>query len=178
MGGYVTSGGLFALYMQNMFKTRTGGGGLEGVEALYHAYRDDVCRLALSYTGQIADAEDISQTVFLKLMDHYSRLTPGKEKNWLLKVAANESRSMLRRRRHLVQETIPEIPFAEPQDSLLFELVQALEFKYRAVVYLFYYEGYSTQEIGEILGIRRSCVTTRLNRARAMLKREMEETNA
>lgn len=111
-------------------------------------------------------------------MDHYSRLTPGKEKNWLLKVAANESRSMLRRRRHLVQETIPEIPFAEPQDSLLFELVQALEFKYRAVVYLFYYEGYSTQEIGEILGIRRSCVTTRLNRARAMLKREMEETNA
>ena len=133
---------------------------------------------ALSYTGQIADAEDISQTVFLKLMDHYSRLTPGKEKNWLLKVAANESRSMLRQRRHLVQETIPEIPFAEPQDSLLFELVQALEFKYRAVVYLFYYEGYSTQEIGEILGIRRSCVTTRLNRARAMLKREMEETNA
>ena len=126
MGGYVTSGGLFALYMQNMFKTRTGGGGLEGVEALYHAYRDDVFRLALSYTGQIADAEDISQTVFLKLMDHYSRLTPGKEKNWLLKVAANESRSMLRQRRHLVQETIPEIPFAEPQDSLLFELVQAL----------------------------------------------------
>ena len=63
MGGYVTSGGLFALYMQNMFKTRTGGGGLEGVEALYHAYRDDVFRLALSYTGQIADAEDISQTV-------------------------------------------------------------------------------------------------------------------
>ena len=93
---------------------------MEGVEALYHAYRDDVFRLALSYTGQIADAEDISQTVFLKLMDHYSRLTPGKEKNWLLKVAANESRSMLRRRRHLVQETIPEIPFAEPQDSLLF----------------------------------------------------------
>lgn len=44
MGGYVTSGGLFALYMQNMFKTRTGGGGLEGVEALYHAYRDDVFR--------------------------------------------------------------------------------------------------------------------------------------
>ena len=122
---------------------------MEGVEALYHAYRDDVFRLALSYTGQIADAEDISQTVFLKLMDHYSRLTPGTE-----------------------------IPFAEPQDSLLFELVQALEFKYRAVVYLFYYEGYSTQEIGEILGIRRSCVTTRLNRARAMLKREMEETNA
>lgn len=68
---------------------------MEGVEALYHAYRDDVFRLALSYTGQIADAEDISQTVFLKLMDHYSRLTPGKEKNWLLKVAANESRSML-----------------------------------------------------------------------------------
>ena len=101
---------------------------MEGVEALYHAYRDDVFRLALSYTGQIADAEDISQTVFLKLMDHYSRLTPGKEKNWLLKVAANESRSMLRRRRHLVQETIPEIPFAEPQDSLLFELVQALEY--------------------------------------------------
>ena len=154
---------------------------MEGVEALYHAYRDDVFRLALSYTGQIADAEDISQTVFLKLMDHYSRLTVppiSPPSTRLLKVAANESRSMLRQRRHLVQETIPEIPFAEPQDSLLFELVQALEFKYRAVVYLFYYEGYSTQEIGEILGIRRSCVTTRLNRARAMLKREMEETNA
>lgn len=178
MGGYVTSGGLFALYMQNMFKTRTGGGGLEGVEALYHAYRDDVFRLALSYTGQIADAEDISQTVFLKLMDHYSRLTPGKEKNWLLKVAANESRSMLRQRRHLVQETIPEIPFAEPQDSLLFELVQALEFKYRCCGISVLLRGIFHSGNWRNSWHRRSCVTTRLNRARAMLKREMEETNA
>ena len=148
---------------------------MEGVEALYHAYRDDVFRLALSYTGQIADAEDISQTVFLKLMDHYSRLTPGKEKNWLLKVAANESRSMLRRRRHLVQETIPEIPFAEPQDSLLFELVQALEFKYRAVVYLFYYEGYSTAQIGTILKMKEATVRSSLSRGRGKLREILKE---
>ena len=96
-----------------------------------------------------------------------------------MKVAANESRSILRRRRRLVQEEMPELSFEDPQESHVFELVQALDQKYRAVVHLFYYEGYSTQEIGEILGIRRSCVTTRLNRAREMLKHVMEEeTNA
>lgn len=63
-----------------MFRLAKGGSSLEGIEALYQAYKDDVFRLAFSYTGQFADAEDVSQTVFLKLMDHYPKLTPGKEK--------------------------------------------------------------------------------------------------
>lgn len=62
---------------------------------LFRQYRDNVYRLALSYTRSPQEAEDVSQAVFLKLLEQPS-ITPGKEKAWLMQVTANECRSLLR----------------------------------------------------------------------------------
>ena len=68
---------------------------MQNVEALFAAYRDEVYRLAVSYTRNIQEAEDVCQTVFLKLMEQKS-IRPGREKAWLMQVTANQCRSLLR----------------------------------------------------------------------------------
>ena len=130
---------------------------------LFRRYKDDIYRFALSYTHSREDAEDICQTVFEQLLKNPS-IQPGKEKAWLL-------------RSHWWSRTVPLedvhiIPGQEP-DSVK-EAVMALRPEYRAVVYLYYFEGYSTKEIGQLLRISQSAVPTRLHRARNLLKQELE----
>lgn len=81
---------------------------LEQIQTLYERYKNNVYRLALSYTGHRQDAEDVTQTVFVKLIRHMDRLQPGKEQSWLLTVTANECRNLLRQRSHMSQEAMPE----------------------------------------------------------------------
>lgn len=145
------------------------------VTELFRKYRDDVYRLAVSYTHSREDAEDVCQTVFLKLMKQKD-LLPGKEKNWLMQVTANECRSLLRSA--WWRNTVPmtEILCTDnTQYSQILYSVMKLAPKYRVVVYLHYYEGYSTREIGQLLKISQSAVTTRLSRARQVLKTELKE---
>lgn len=143
--------------------------------ALFREYRDDVYRLAVCYTKSREDAEDVCQTVFLKLMEQRS-FQPGKEKQWLLRVTANECRNLLRS--HWWKTTVPmedTIAVEPPEINEVLQSVLALEPKYRVVVYLHYYEMLSTAEIASLLHITRSAVTTRLSRARQMLKETLKE---
>ncbi len=142
---------------------------------LFHRYRDDVYRLALNYTRSPQEAEDVCQTVFLKLLEQ-RELTAGKEKAWLMQVTANECRSLLRsawwkRTAPLEEGTLA--PAVQADETVA--LVMALPPKYRVVLYLRYYEGYTTAEIGKLLKLPVSTVTTRLSRGRDMLRRELEE---
>ena len=144
------------------------------VETIFCKYRDDVYRLALSYTRSTQEAEDICQNVFVKLMEQTS-IQPGKEKAWLMQVTANQCRNLLRSSWWKTTTELDEsIVFESPRQSELFQAVMGLKPKYRVVVYLRYYEEYTTQEIAEILKVSRSVVTTRLSRARQMLKKELE----
>lgn len=143
---------------------------------LFQRYKDPVYRLTLSMTGSPADAEDVCQTVFLKLLEKRPALAPEKERAWLLQVTANECRSLWRRLRRW-----PTVPLeaavelaAPPADSLLRRIME-LPRGDQAVLYLHYYEGFSTQEVGEMLRISQSAVTTRLLRARKKLKDILEE---
>ena len=72
---------------------------MDDVIALFHRYKDPVYRLALSFTGSAADAEDVTQTVFLKYLETQPELEVGKEKAWLLQVTANQCRDLWRRLR-------------------------------------------------------------------------------
>lgn len=148
---------------------------MQDISQLYYKYRDDVYRLAVSYTRSREDAEDVCQTVFLKLMEQ-KPIDPGKEKHWLLRVTANECRNLLRS--HWWRTTVPmedTLCVEPPEVNEILQSVLALEPKYRVVVYLHYYEMLSTEEIASLLHITRSTVTTRLSRARQMLKTELEE---
>ncbi len=143
---------------------------------LFDRYHDMVYRLALSCTRSPQDAEDIVQTVFLKLLDGRTKPMPGKERPWLAQVTVNASRDLLRASRRRQWEPLDvDIPFAQPEESALFDAVMALPDKYRAVVHLHYYEGYSYQETAEILRTSPSAVSMRLHRARNLLRSRLEE---
>lgn len=149
---------------------------MEEILLLFHQYKDPVYRLALSFTGSTADAEDITQTVFLKLMEKRPNLTPGKERSWLFRVTANECRSLHRRLRRRPTVSLDEVlAVAAPEHRQLLEEVMKLGSNDRAVLYLFYYEGFSTEEIGQMLKVSQSAVTTRLQRARKHLKATLEQ---
>lgn len=68
-----------------------------------------------------------------------------------------------------------DLAFEEPQDSRLFEAVMRLPAKYRAVLHLFYYEGYAVAEIAHILHRPAGTVKSQLNRGRALLKTTLQE---
>ena len=146
------------------------------VESLFEQYKDDVYRLALSFTRNPQEAEDVCQTVFLKLME--SRVTPGKERSWLMQVTANQCRSLLRshwwRRTAPLEECVNNNTLETPENTVLAAMM-TLPPKYRVVLYLHYYEGQSSTEIGKLLHISQSTVTTRLSRGRQLLKDALKE---
>ena len=145
------------------------------LEALFQRYKDDVYRLALSYTRNPQEAEDVCQTAFLKLMEQ-EHITPGKEKPWLMQTAANACRNLLRSSWWKGTTALDETLAAEERGlDHVQRSVMSLPPKYRVVVYLHYYEQYTTAEIAELLHISRSAVTTRLDRARKQLKPLLEE---
>lgn len=146
------------------------------IEEPFHKYKDAVYRLALSYTKSAADAEDVCQSVFLKMMEQ-RRIAPGKEKAWLLQTTANTCRNLLRSSWWRKTDPLDETMTADisPEHADVYQAVMALEPKYRVVIYLRYYEEYSTKEIAQLLHISQTAVTTRLSRGREMLKTTLKE---
>lgn len=148
----------------------------ERVRELLKRYGDDVFRLAMSYLGNRTDAEDISQNVFLSALSTKHEPLPDKEKTWLLTCTANACKNHLKSFwRKNVGELNDTIEFTDKTDQTLYDAVMKLSPKYRAVIHLYYFEGYDQREIGEILHLTRTAVQTRMSRAREMLKKELTD---
>lgn len=150
---------------------------------LFDRYHNDIYRLALSCTRSPQDAEDVTQTVFLKLWERQPTLEPGKEKAWLTQVTVNQCRDLLRfLRRHRWEplDAASGPVFFHPEESALFSAVLSLPARERVVVHLHYYEGYRQEEIAQLLRLSPSAVSMRLHRARkhlkTMLKEDYDET--
>ena len=144
------------------------------IAKLYDAYAQDVFRLALSYLYNSQDAEDVCHSVFLTLVEKDITLYPGSEKAWLLKCAANACKDQLKSLWKQNREELKDnMVFEDAHDREIWAVVGTLPPKYRAVVHLYYYEGYSQEEIAKILGITRTAVQTRMQRARTMLEKEL-----
>ena len=103
--------------------------------------------------------------------------SPEHEKAWLLHVAANLSKNRIDYNRlRAAQELTDLIPAAEREDlSFVWEAVAALPEHYRAAIHLFYYEGYSTAQIANILGKNEITVRSWLRRGRGKLKEILKE---
>ena len=148
--------------------------------AAVRRYQNMVYRTALHALGSPQDADDAAQEVFLRLFRHKEPFE-GEEHlwRWLLRVTVNYCRDVLKspwRRRRVSWEELPETPaFDKPQQAALYREVMALPEKYRMVLDLFYYEELSVREIGGLLGVEASTVTTRLARARRRLKERLGE---
>lgn len=143
---------------------------------LFDQYHNMVYRLALVTMRSTQDAEDIVQTVFLKLLEAKRPPEPGHERAWLAAVTVNACRDLLRWRMRRKTEPLDEqIPFHDPEESALFDAVTGLPQKYRAAVHLHYFEGYTCDEISAMLGITPSAVSMRLHRARKLLRSDLKE---
>lgn len=140
-------------------------------ERLANTYADAILRLSYTYLKSTHDAQDVCQTVFLRLLSEpRSFESPQHERAYVLRMAANACKDLLKspwRKRSCGLEAVLEVP--APDGSVLWA-VETLPAHYRAVIYLYYYEGYQAAEIGRILGVPTATVHTRLARGRAKLK--------
>lgn len=153
----------------------------EQFTCLAQRYIDTVYRVAFNYIKSPADAEDITQNVFLKLLQEKRRFESDDHvKHWLIRVTVNECKNLARSRwwkTESFEDYAATLSFDNRAQSDLFYTVMALPRKYRLPIYLHYYEGYSTQEIGEILKIPKNTVCTRLKRGRELLKESLQEVD-
>lgn len=138
-------------------------------------YGDTVYRLALCRLQNAADAEDVYQDVFLRLLEQRVGRWDGEHlKAWLIRTALNRCADLGRLRRRRGTLSLEEVPdMARPVDeatSELWDAVGRLPEELRTAVHLFYGEGYESGEIGALLGIPAATVRSRLRRARAELR--------
>ena len=150
------------------------------LEQLYKKYRDNIFAIGLNYFGNPSDADDIVQETFYKLSKNRTDFDSEEHiRNWLIRVAVNEckriSLSFWWRKRQSLEEYMETISFETKEENELFSEVMKLKPKYRQAIHLFYYEGYSTTEVADILHVSQSTVTTRLARARHQLKENLQE---
>ena len=148
-------------------------------ELLARRYMDMVFRLAFSYMKSASDADDVTQEVFIKLYSVNTVFESEEHiRNWLIRVTINQCRKQFRspwRRLENIDDYAAALSFEDDNDRELFRAVMGLEQKYRSVIFLYYYIGYSTAEIADILGAPVNTVSTRLRRARARLKTILTE---
>lgn len=145
-------------------------------------YIDTVYRSAYSCCKNKADAEDAVQNTFMKLLGADVEFSDDEHiKKWLIRVAVNECKNLWKsfRWRNIISlndlEKEPE--YNEPYENEIFSEVMKLPHKYRTVIHLYYYEGYSVKETAQIMGISESNVQVRLLRARKKLKEILEEAS-
>lgn len=151
-----------------------------GFEKVIRKYGDTVYYIALLHTKNNMDAQDIVQEVFLKYAENTKPFESEEHvKAWLIRVAINmctnlSKSSWVTKTTELNDAVLPagEFPY---DDNGVSAAVKNLPEKYRNVIHLFYFEGYSIKEIGEITSQNISAVKVQLSRARKLLKNTLRE---
>lgn len=141
---------------------------------LVDTYADMILRISYQYLKQTCDGEDICQTVFLKyITGNMTFDTVAHEKAWIIRTAINACKDHVKSawfRRTVALEDTTAIPAPTAPDSWLLDSMKALPEKYRLSLYLYYYEGYSAQKIGELMGVSESAAMQYLSRGRRKLR--------
>lgn len=135
-------------------------------------YSQTVAKTAYSYLKNTSDAEDITQEVFLILMQKQPVFENEEHlKAWLTRVAINKCKNHLKSGWFKSNNPLTEdIPYLPPEQNRILSAVLSLDIKYRLPVHLYYYEGYSIKEIAEIMKVPIATISTRLTRGRKILK--------
>lgn len=139
-----------------------------------------VYRLAMVMMGNISDAEDVTQTVFLKAWEKKPDFRDeDHEIAWILTTTRNQCKDIhksfyRRKRADLENAPEPQVTLETQMDSEIWEALQSLAEKYRMVLYLYYYEGYSVRELSVILRRRESTLQTQLATGRKQMKSLLE----
>lgn len=146
---------------------------------LVNTYADLILRLSYTYLKSTHDAEDICQTVLMKLLDPGRSFESAEhERAWIIRATANACKDALRaafRRANVALDKAGDAAAAKPpEDGEVLDLVMALPQKYREAIYLYYYEGYSVNEVAELTGRSEAAVAAHLSRGRGKLRGMLE----
>lgn len=147
-------------------------------ERLVGAYSDLILRLSYTYLRSTHDAEDICQTVLIKLLGNaHTFENPAHEKAWVIRTTSNACKDVLRssfRRTAVNLDAAGEAAAPEAPESTVLDAVMELPQKYREAIYLYYFEGYSVREIAALTDRSESAVSAHLSRGRAKLRGVLE----
>lgn len=147
-------------------------------ESLLDQYGNRILRLAYSYLHNMSDAEEVLQDTLIQYLKTAPELESEEHrKAWLLHVAGNLSKNRIRYNKVRCADELSETLAAEEREDLSFvwEAVKVLPEKYREVIHLFYYEGYRTKQIAEILNRKETTVRSDLLRGREQLRTILKE---
>ena len=147
------------------------------LRTLYRDYMPSVYRMAYSYLQNHPDSEDVVQECFLRLAQSGKHFEDTRQvQAWLIITAANLSKDLLRRahRKDLPLDAAEDRPAPREEHKELRRAVLELPDKYRTVIYLYYFEGYSVQELAKLLHRPESTVKTWLRRGRELLREKIE----
>lgn len=146
-------------------------------EEIAEKYIDTIYRLALSRTKSPEYAEDITQDVFLKLLNSRKKFESEEHlKAWLLRVTINLTKDLFSSSWFKKTSEMDEnISYESEEKSDLYYALMKLPQKYRTVIHLHYYEGYKIDEIAKIVNSTEGTIKSQLHRGREMLKNIMEE---
>ena len=153
----------------------------EYISTLIDKYGNTLLRLAYTYLKNKADAEDILQDVFLKLIDKKPIFSDeNHEKAWLIRVTINLCKNKINLFWNKNKCPVDEIGEVYTYDnynvnSSVLNAVCSLKEKYQVVVYMYYYEGYSTEDIARYIEKTGAYVRSLLHRARTKLKNILKE---
>ena len=142
--------------------------------AIYNRHVDTVYRLCFSFMKNKADAEELVQETFLKLLSDGKVFENERhEKAWLIVTASNLCKDSLKKwwRRNENIEDMQTLGYEQSfADPAILKAILSLKADYKTAVYMFYYEGYTTAEIAGHLHCPEATVRSRLSRARAQLR--------
>lgn len=138
-------------------------------------YADMIRRICFLHLKNQSDTEDVFQNVFLKYILYLGTFESTEhEKAWFIRVTINActdwTKSLLRRSTAPLEVLSEEVAAVSDDYGELLEIVLALPPKYKDVIYLFYYEGYTAVEIAKILGKNENTVYSLMSRGRTLLK--------
>lgn len=148
--------------------------GKDAFSFAFTQYTNTVYRVAVHNTRCKSDAEDVTQEVFVKLLESSKKFKDGEHlKAWLIRVTINECRTLMRKYSRETEQSAEIADCAVYDGDSVLEAVKALPENYRNAIYLHYYEGYTAKEIGKILDAKENTVLSWLSRGRAALRKEM-----
>ena len=154
------------------------------LEQIVRKHGDMVLRLAVSNLNNRADAEDVFQEVFIRLVRSLDKIEDEAHlRHWLIRATINRCKSLhtsAPRRRELPYDELPE-SFGESfedtpeEDTPATDALQSLPEKYRAPLHLFYIEDLPINDIARILDCSEGTVKSQLSRGRSMLRESLKE---
>ncbi|MBR1854389.1 MAG: RNA polymerase sigma factor [Lachnospiraceae bacterium] len=145
----------------------------DGIETLVQTYGNMLFRLCLVTLGNASDAEDVVQDTFIKYLQKAPVFESSQhEKAWLIKVATNQCKDILRFHHRHPTVDIDEIAefSGDTEDHEILDALMTLPDKFRLVLVLYYVEGYRIEDIAKMIGKTTSAVKMRLKKGRFLLK--------